>query len=398
MELKPRKEGGDGPLYVHFTDAFKRRRRISTGHTDRRLAEVRALDIMREHMVDNLPPEARAKLANSETLAGMLAACYEKRWRKQSNTKGTRALTRKISRERGHWTWHTITYERLRAYVEDDLKLEPSTRNAYVSMIRTAMIEHRRTHPDLPLPEFPRWEVTARKDRYVTAEEEATIDTQLASLECAAEPGWSYLRALVTLYIETGMRCSEALSLTDQKNVRRAGERLDALWLEHGETKSGKGRLIPLTSRGAGALGRVLAHPLHGTWDNVKCGQMFRRVMHATKLEDITLHTLRHTCASRLVQAGVDLYQAALWLGHSHTAMTERYAHLAPSHLRGARDALEKRRWDPESPATGDVLAGIDLDPAEARRVLLEALAQRAGTSISRTDCIKGRSPQPRGT
>lgn len=384
MELKPRKEGGGGPLYVHFTDAFNRRRRITTGHSDRKLAEVKALDIMREHMVDNLPPGARAKLANSETLAGMLLACFEKRWRKQDNTKGTKALSNKIIRERGHWTWNTITYERLRAYVEDDLALEPSTRNAYISMIRTAMIEHRRTRPDLPLPEFPRWGVTARKDRYVTADEEATIDTYIAGQECEAEPGWSYLRALVTLYIETGMRCSEALDLADPKNVRRAGNgRLDTLWLEHGETKSKKGRLIPLTTRGAEALARVLAHPLHCKWDNVKCGQMFRRVMRATKLEDITLHTLRHTCASRLVQAGVDLYQAALWLGHSHTSMTERYAHLAPGHLRTALDALEKRKWDPESPHSGDVLAGIDLDPAEARRMLLEVLAQRSSASPS---------------
>jgi len=384
MELKPRKEGEGGPLYVHFTDAFNRRRRISTGHTDRKLAEVKALDIMREHMVDNLPPEARAKLANSETLAGMLLACYEKVWRKQSNTKGTKALSNKIIRERGHWTWTTITYERLRAYVEDDLQLEPSTRNAYVSMIRTAMVEHRRTHPDLALPEFPRFKVTARKDRYVTADEEAIIDAFIAGQECEAEPGWSYLRALVTLYIETGMRCSEALGLRDPANIRRGtGGRLESIWLEHGETKSGAGRLIPLTTRAAEALGRVLTHPRHGTWDNVKCGQMFRRVMRATGLEDITLHTLRHTCASRLVQSGVDLYQAALWLGHSHTAMTERYAHLAPSHLRGALDALEKRKWDPESPHSGDVLAGIDLDPAEARRLLQEVLAQRASATPS---------------
>jgi integrase len=384
MELKTRKEGGDGPLYVHFTDAFNRRRRISTGHSDHRLAEVKALDIMREHMVDSLPLEARAKLANSETLAGMLRACYEKVWRKQSNTKGTKALSNKIIRERGHWTWTTITYERLREYVGDDLALEPSTRNAYVSMIRTAMIEHRRTHPDLPLPEFPRWEVTARKDRYVTADEEGIIDAYITGQECEAEPGWAYLRALVTLYIETGMRCSEALALADPKNIRRSGGgKLDAIWLEHGDTKSGKGRLIPLTTRGAEALTRVLAHPSHGKWDNIRCGQMFRRVMRATKLEDITLHTLRHTCASRLVQAGVNIYDAAAWLGHSTVTMTERYAHLAPGHLRGALDALEKRKWDPESPHSGDVLAGIDLDPAEARRMLLEVLAQRSGASHS---------------
>jgi integrase len=50
-------------------------------------------------------------------------------------------------------------------------------------------------------------------------------------------------------------------------------------------------------------------------------------------------HDLRHTCASWLVQAGVPIYTVAELLGHSSTAVTQRYAHLAPQHL---ADAMEK--------------------------------------------------------
>lgn len=46
-----------------------------------------------------------------------------------------------------------------------------------------------------------------------------------------------------------------------------------------------------------------------------------------------TPHSLRHTFASRLVQNGVSLYAVSKLLGHSNTAMTERYAFLAPSHV-----------------------------------------------------------------
>lgn len=47
-------------------------------------------------------------------------------------------------------------------------------------------------------------------------------------------------------------------------------------------------------------------------------------------------HDLRHTCASWLVQAGVPLHTVAELLGHSSTAVTKRYAHLAPQHLADA--------------------------------------------------------------
>lgn len=58
---------------------------------------------------------------------------------------------------------------------------------------------------------------------------------------------------------------------------------------------------------------------------------------------DVTAHTLRHTFASRLVQAGVDLFKVSKLLGHASIRMTERYAHLAPSSFNAAVAVLERR-------------------------------------------------------
>ena len=45
-----------------------------------------------------------------------------------------------------------------------------------------------------------------------------------------------------------------------------------------------------------------------------------------------TWYCLRHTFASRLVMAGVDLRTVAELMGHKTIQMTMRYAHLAPAH------------------------------------------------------------------
>jgi integrase len=58
----------------------------------------------------------------------------------------------------------------------------------------------------------------------------------------------------------------------------------------------------------------------------------------------VTPHVLRHTAATWLMQAGVDMWEAAGFLGMTVEMLAERYGHHHPDHLSGARRAFSKHR------------------------------------------------------
>ena len=66
----------------------------------------------------------------------------------------------------------------------------------------------------------------------------------------------------------------------------------------------------------------------------------FNRALTEARTKDYSWHCNRHTFASRLVMARVDLRTVAELMGHSSIQMTMRYAHIAPQHNRAAVDRL----------------------------------------------------------
>ncbi|MCH7689682.1 MAG: site-specific integrase [candidate division Zixibacteria bacterium] len=80
--------------------------------------------------------------------------------------------------------------------------------------------------------------------------------------------------------------------------------------------------------------------------DSGKSHNMLRneliKIAKAAGLEDMTkVHTLRHTFASHLVMAGVDLPTVQKLMGHSDIETTMIYSHLSPSHLSNAVNQLQ---------------------------------------------------------
>jgi site-specific recombinase XerD len=58
----------------------------------------------------------------------------------------------------------------------------------------------------------------------------------------------------------------------------------------------------------------------------------FIKILEKAEIRGGCLHTLRHTFASYLVMAGVDLRTVQELLGHSTVKVTEQYSHLSPDH------------------------------------------------------------------
>lgn len=67
----------------------------------------------------------------------------------------------------------------------------------------------------------------------------------------------------------------------------------------------------------------------------------FENAVRAVRIADFRFHDLRHTFASRLVMAGVDLPTVKEWMGHKDIKMTLRYTHLSSGHKQAAVRALE---------------------------------------------------------
>jgi integrase len=55
-------------------------------------------------------------------------------------------------------------------------------------------------------------------------------------------------------------------------------------------------------------------------------------------------HCLRHTCATWLMQAGVEIWQAAGFLGMTAEMVERTYGHNHPAFQKQAADAVTKRR------------------------------------------------------
>src|SRR5262245_43254868 len=171
--------------------------------------------------------------------------------------------------------------------------------------------------------------------RYLEPDEEAAL------LTVSKEP----LRTIILAGIHAGLRIkSEALTLQHQDVDLRRG----LLTVQAAYAKSGETRTVPINRVLRRALEqRLSVAPTERPYVFTRAsGAPYRSVKSIFKaacvragLKDVTPHTLRHTFASRLAMAGVDLRTIQELGGWATLKMVERYAHLSPKHK---ADAVER--------------------------------------------------------
>lgn len=151
-----------------------------------------------------------------------------------------------------------------------------------------------------------------------------------------------HIRYIVIVALNTGMRKGEILNLKwqdiDMQNRMIIIKR----------TKNNEMRMIPINNILHNALNSndlrsnsqyVFANKNGEKFGDIKTG--FRAALRRAGITDFRFHDLRHTFASRLVMAGVDIRTVQTLMGHKDIKMTMRYSHLSNDHIKEAVGRLD---------------------------------------------------------
>ena len=189
-------------------------------------------------------------------------------------------------------------------------------------------------------PYLERFTEAPGRRRYASDAEE------LEMIAALSEAGYTSYADIVAVLVDTGMRRGELLGLVwDQ--IEEGTVRLD-------ETKTGRPRRIPLTQRAAriltpgeegsdGPFAGVRPSTLEDAWNRAKAQ------MGLEGDRGFTLHCLRHTFASRLLQRGADIFTVSRLLGHASIKTTaDIYGHESLDQTQAAVELLE-----PNAPGSG---------------------------------------------
>jgi len=192
------------------------------------------------------------------------------------------------------------------------------------------------------------------------------VDQATALMEAPGRPGPEGIRdvALAELLYGSGLRISEALSLSvDDVRADRGFVRVRG--------KGGKERLAPLSEAAMLRLREYLdqrqwlAHDAdaQALFLGLRGGARPRRgaqrvvarlAVQAGVGQNVHPHTLRHSFASHLLQAGADLRSVQEMLGHSRLSTTERYTHLDMRHIMEVYDKAHPYSEKPGKTGQGD--------------------------------------------
>lgn len=149
------------------------------------------------------------------------------------------------------------------------------------------------------------------------------------------------LKAIIICALETGMRRGEIFTLR-WRDVDLENRRIHIQALN---TKTLKSRSVPITPLLFETL-TALPHRgessrVFGITDTIK--RSWATAKRIAGITDLKFHDLRHTYATRLVQAGIPIAEVSRILGHTNLATTFRYSNIDDTTFERIVDALQRR-------------------------------------------------------
>jgi integrase/recombinase XerC len=249
----------------------------------------------------------------------------------------------------GQWSWETVDRSGFRGFLGELHRRGLSKRSAAraLSAVRS-LYRYLQIHHDLEANAVRAVRAPKLDKRLPTHLDRPTTDTLFAWAEQRAEAGdFRSVRdlAMLELFYSTGMRLSELAGLnlsdvdllSDQAKVRGKGR---------------KERLVPVGSRAVSALRRYLrlrdevvarrGAERRAIFVSVQGRRLpprsIQRLMHrmfdAVGGDALRVHSLRHTFATHLLDAGADLRAVQELLGHASLSTTQIYTHTSVERLK----------------------------------------------------------------
>jgi integrase len=187
--------------------------------------------------------------------------------------------------------------------------------------------------PELSLPKFA---TQKQKTDYLSPEDEDRLLTYLLNRKphACGTGDWQFeMHDVIVLLLDTGARYSE-IARMEWKQIDLTRKTIE-LWRGKTDTAS----YIYMTDRVHRLLQRRVEFKMHDRWVFTNWERTYHRTDNTTYLNQTmkaagvpyTVHTLRHTFATKMLKAGMTLNDVRVLLGHSSIQTTLRYGHLEAS-------------------------------------------------------------------
>lgn len=211
-----------------------------------------------------------------------------------------------------------------------------STVNKYMGHLRVMLRLARDEWEEVEsIPDIPKYRETGSRKFILSLELEEQILQWMQVQEKVYNPylkvPWADYADLAVVLMDTGLRLSEALQL------ERTDIYENQLIVRPEISKGRKVRGVPLSvdaysvlTRRVSLLDSKKTTLIFGKITTSGAMERMRKVKQAFNLghTDFGWHSLRHTCATRLIRAGANIAVVQEWLGHSSISTTMNYVKL----------------------------------------------------------------------